>query len=310
MARQYATIVVIGILAVRLKSFNTEAICRRDLNPPPKDIGGEDWEVGANCARNMPWRPNRSEFTRGLIRCFASRPQSGDVDRDRRYLLSCCLPVACRWRSHRTSRAPSPKQAPAYPDHTRLMVVRDGQGRERPIRSLADWNVRRDHILSHFQEVAGTLPGGERRVPLDLKVISTEKDPGLHARRSLSPPSPETVCRHGCLIPDHATKPAVRASCGPVPASDDRHRQGRARRTRPEPRIGLRARARWKEVTSPWLPTIPTSANTRSNVYDLGYASATMKAIWNNLRAVDLLCSLDEVDPATNRRHRPLTRGP
>ena len=49
------------------------------------------------------------------------------------------------------------------------MVVRDGQGREHPIETLADWNVRRDHILAHFQEVAGTLPGGERRVPLDCR---------------------------------------------------------------------------------------------------------------------------------------------
>ena len=30
-----------------------------------------------------------------------------------------------------------------------------------PIRHAADWNVRRDHILAHFQDVAGTLPGGD-----------------------------------------------------------------------------------------------------------------------------------------------------
>ena len=44
-------------------------------------------------------------------------------------------------------------------------------------------------------------------------------------------------------------------------------------------------------------PDYPNFGEYQLDVYKLGYASATMKAIWNNLRAVDLLCSLDEVDP-------------
>lgn len=44
-------------------------------------------------------------------------------------------------------------------------------------------------------------------------------------------------------------------------------------------------------------PDYPNFGEYKVNVYDLGYASATMKAIWNNLRAVDLLCGLTEVDP-------------
>ena len=45
-------------------------------------------------------------------------------------------------------------------------------------------------------------------------------------------------------------------------------------------------------------PDYPNFGEYKVNVYDLGYASATMKAIWNNLRAVDVLCSLDDVDSA------------
>ena len=44
-------------------------------------------------------------------------------------------------------------------------------------------------------------------------------------------------------------------------------------------------------------PDYPNFGEYKVDVYALGYASATMKAIWNNLRAVDLLCSLKEVDP-------------
>ena len=81
-----------------------------------------------------------------------------------------------------------PVRAPSYPDHARLMVVRDGEGRERPVRDRNDWDVRRAHILAHFQEVAGPLPGGERRVPLDVQVVSTAEGAGLrpqegHVRR-------------------------------------------------------------------------------------------------------------------------------
>ena len=43
-------------------------------------------------------------------------------------------------------------------------------------------------------------------------------------------------------------------------------------------------------------PDYPGFGEYKIDVYKLGYASATMKAIWNNLRAVDVLCGLDEVD--------------
>ena len=44
-------------------------------------------------------------------------------------------------------------------------------------------------------------------------------------------------------------------------------------------------------------PDYPNFGEYRVNVEDLGYQSATMKAIWNNLRAIDLLSGLKEVDP-------------
>jgi dienelactone hydrolase len=43
-------------------------------------------------------------------------------------------------------------------------------------------------------------------------------------------------------------------------------------------------------------PDYPGFGEYKIDVYKLGYASATMKAIWNNLRAVDVLCGLEEVD--------------
>src|SRR5262249_30181062 len=44
-------------------------------------------------------------------------------------------------------------------------------------------------------------------------------------------------------------------------------------------------------------PDYPGSGDYACDPYQMGYASATMKAIWNHLRAVDLLQGLPEVDP-------------
>jgi dienelactone hydrolase len=44
-------------------------------------------------------------------------------------------------------------------------------------------------------------------------------------------------------------------------------------------------------------PDYPGFGENRTDPYALGYASASMKGIWNHMRGVDLLCSLPEVDP-------------
>src|SRR5437870_9253505 len=43
-------------------------------------------------------------------------------------------------------------------------------------------------------------------------------------------------------------------------------------------------------------PDYPTQGEYQVDVYKLGYQSGSMKAIWNNMRAIDLLQSLPEVD--------------
>src|SRR5690606_31082300 len=44
-------------------------------------------------------------------------------------------------------------------------------------------------------------------------------------------------------------------------------------------------------------PDYPNFGEHKVDPYALGYASASMKAIWDNMRGVDLLISLPEVDP-------------
>jgi pimeloyl-ACP methyl ester carboxylesterase len=44
-------------------------------------------------------------------------------------------------------------------------------------------------------------------------------------------------------------------------------------------------------------PDYPNFGEYQRDVYAMGYASASMKAIWNNIRAVDVLTERSEVDP-------------
>jgi acetyl esterase/lipase len=60
--------------------------------------------------------------------------------------------------------------APAYPNHSDLSFVLVGQSKRQPVRSQADWDLRRRHVQAGFMQAAGDLPGPCSRVPLDVQV--------------------------------------------------------------------------------------------------------------------------------------------
>ena len=187
-------------------------------------------------------------------------------------------------------------RAPDYPDHHRLMFVRDGEGHERPVADRNDWEVRRAHIIAHFQEVAGPLPGGERRVPLDVRVVSEAREDGIVRRKITFAVEPGDRVPAWLLLPiepdgAHPRRPAVLCLHQTVAIGKD------------EP-VGLGgkpdlayARELARRGYVALAPDYPGFGEYRIDVYQMGYASATMKAIWNNARAVDLLASMAEVDP-------------
>lgn len=192
-----------------------------------------------------------------------------------------------------------PRRPPSYPDHARLMVVRDGEGHERPVRDRGDWDVRRAHILTHFLEVAGPLPGGERRVPLDVQVVSSEQEAGYIRKKITFAVEPGDRVPAWLLIPN-GPAPAA-AGAGPRrPAMLCLHQTvaiGKDESVglggKPDLRYALELARRGYVAIA---PDYPGFGEYKIDVYKMGYASATMKAIWNNLRAVDVLCGLGEVD--------------
>jgi acetyl esterase/lipase len=184
-------------------------------------------------------------------------------------------------------------RAPDYPDHARLMVVRDADGLEHPVETAADWQVRRAHILAHLQEVMGPLPGGERRVRLDVRTVETIDGPGYVRTKITFASEPGDRVPAWLLIP--------RARRGRGPAVLCLHQTVKIGKDEP---VGLGGKPNLRYARElaergyvALAPDYPNFGEHPVDPYAMGYASASMKAIWDNLRGVDLLCSLDEVDP-------------
>jgi dienelactone hydrolase len=184
-------------------------------------------------------------------------------------------------------------RAPDYPDHTRLLVVRDGDGRESPVVTPADWQVRRAHILAHLQEVMGPLPGGERSVPLAVEVVATIDEPGYVRKKITYAAEPGDRVPAWLLVPKglKGKAPAVLCLHQTVKVGKD---EPVGLGTNPDLAYARELAARGYVAIA---PDYPNFGEYRVDPYALGYASASMKGVWNHMRAVDVLTTLAEVDP-------------
>ena len=187
---------------------------------------------------------------------------------------------------------------PDYPDHTRLLVVRDAAGAERPVENVADWAMRRGHILGHLQEVMGPFPGPERRADLDWKIRSSHQEKG-YVRHKI-----DFQSEPGDRVPAWLLDPRRAAGTAAVvkrPAMLCLHQTVAIGKDEPaglgeNPDLDY-ARELTERGYVTLAPDYPNFGEYQIDVYAMGYASASMKAIWNNTRAVELLGSLPEVDP-------------
>src|SRR5260370_37039225 len=64
---------------------------------------------------------------------------------------------------------------PLYSDKAKLLVYRDADGAEHPVRTADEWAKRRAHILANLQLVMGPLPDASRKGPLDVQVTEEVK---------------------------------------------------------------------------------------------------------------------------------------
>lgn len=194
--------------------------------------------------------------------------------------------------------SPGDDGSPMVVDHRQLLVYprRDGdQVRLLPVEQPADWALRRTDILRGMQAAMGALPGPERRVPLDVQRLGEERA-DKYLRQSIQFTA-ETGDRVPALLllPLNLDRPAPAMLC--------LHQTVAIGKQEPAG-LGGRPSLHYAHELAQrgYVCLVPDYPSFGDYAYDFrstgaSYASGTMKAIWNNLRAVDLLESLPQVDP-------------
>jgi dienelactone hydrolase len=184
-------------------------------------------------------------------------------------------------------------EPPFYADKARLLVWRDAEGKDHPVSTAADWEKRRADVLANMQLVMGPLPDAAGKVPLDVKVVEETKTPHyIRKKLTFAVDKDERVPAY-LLVP---LEPA-----GRLPAVLCLHQtNGKLGKDSPAGLAGspdlhyaLHLAQRGYVTLA---PDYPSFGEYPCDFSKGNFASGSMKAVWNNVRAIDLLQSLPEVD--------------
>jgi neutral ceramidase len=190
---------------------------------------------------------------------------------------------------------PASPAAVAYPDHSDLLVLRDAAGKESPITTPEQWAQRVAHIRAGMQQAMGPLHDTARWAPLEVEIVSEEKTE-THLRRKIRF-TPET----GDRVPAWLLIPNSLPAGGRAPAMLCLHQTTQIGKDEPAGLGGLPSLHYASELAARgYVCLVPDYPSFGEYPYDFKTqgahrASGSMKAIWNNFRAVDLLVSLPEV---------------
>jgi acetyl esterase/lipase len=187
----------------------------------------------------------------------------------------------------------SDEPLPKYDSHHDVKTFHAPNGTKQPIQSVADWDVRRKHILAGMQAVMGPLPDAKQRVPLDVKVLDEARVGGLVRRKiSFQSDATDRVTAYLFLPPTGGRKAAAVLCLQQTTQIGKDEPAGLG--GDPSLHYALHLAERGFITLAPDYPSFG------EHKYDFdprhGYVSGSMKAIWDNIRAVDFLQSLPEVD--------------
>lgn len=178
-----------------------------------------------------------------------------------------------------------------------LLVYRGADDQILPVRTTADWSKRRQEIVAGMRSVMGRLPGDQKRCALEMKV-EHELDCGSYVQQLITYQSePDSRVPAYLLIPK-----SVLASKGiKVPAvlclhptdSTIGHRVVVDAKAKPNRQYAKELAERGCVTLAPSYPLL---ANYQPDIKALGWESGTLKAVWDNIRGLDLLESLSYVD--------------
>ncbi len=152
---------------------------------------------------------------------------------------------------------------------------------------------KRADILKSMQKVMGEMPSDSHKVPLDVKVISEEKLEG-YTRKKIT-----YAVEKGDRVPAWLLVPVGKE--GKRPAMLCLHQTIKIGKDEP---VGLGKQESKQQalhlVKRGYVCLVPDYPSFGEYEYDFSkssWMSGSLKAIWNNMRGVDYLCSLENVDP-------------
>jgi hypothetical protein len=190
--------------------------------------------------------------------------------------------------------APGAARTPptVYPDKLHLLTWQAKDGTDHPARNLAEWRNRRANILASMELVMGPLPALRPKAPLNLKVLSETRLPGVVRRHIRYETGAGPAVPAWLLLPESmsARGPAMLCLHQTTPIGKDE----------PAGLGGLEnlhyAHELAKRGYVALIPDYPGFGE-YTNRGTSHFQSTTMEGVWNHLRGVDLLSSLPEVDP-------------
>jgi dienelactone hydrolase len=143
-----------------------------------------------------------------------------------------------------------------------------------------------------MESVMGPLPA-RAKVPLDVQVLERVREEGYERRKITFAVEPGDRVPAWLLVPHHRPPKAAAVIClhQTVKIGKD---EVVGIQARPNREIAKDLALRGFIVLA---PDYPNFGEYQVDSYAMGYASATMKGIWNHIRGVDLLRALPEVDP-------------
>ncbi len=186
-------------------------------------------------------------------------------------------------------------------DRENLLVYRiDPTADARPVKTPADWRKRRAEVVAGMESVMGPLPGAAKRVALDV-AIERETDCGSYVRREITytaePGSrvPAFLLLPKAVLDGKTQRPAVLAL---MPTNNVDGNRAVVGLVGPNAKAG---RNYGEELVLRGFvviaPPYPHLGDYKPDLKGLGYVSGTMKAIWDNIRALDVL----EATPGVER---------
>lgn len=187
--------------------------------------------------------------------------------------------------------------APRYADHARPLGVLDDAGRERPVKTVADWEARRLHVRIGLQQAMGAFPDESRRVALDVQILEETRQE-KYVRRKITYQVEPRRRAHAYLLIPHGLDADHRAAA--VLALHPTHASGKGQVAgltgNPTRFYAQELAERGFVVLAPDYPSFGDDVPFDLKNDPGNYASGSMRAIWDNVRGVDLLCAMPEVD--------------